>query len=92
MAKATTPITRALNKQFKTALPEGLRIQANIFGSFASIRVEDPQGVLSVKMAREISIAAGHLFVEAGMVEDIRPVSGITFHMDGVVMNWNVKN
>lgn len=88
MANATTPITRYLNKQFKDRMPAGLRIQAGIAGTFLSIRIEDPEGQLSVKMAQTIVNAAGVLFKEAGLTDDIRPVQGFSYHMEGIVANW----
>jgi hypothetical protein len=90
MANATTPITRALNKQFKAALPAGCRIQAGIYGSFASVRISDPGGLLTMRIAHEVMKVAGHLFVEAKIAKYIRPMEGVNWHMDGVVSNWEL--
>lgn len=90
MANSTTPITRTLNKEFKGRLPKGLRIQAGAEGSFLSIRIEDPDGLVSVKLARDINISADREFKVAIPEATRVPTMGPGYHMDGVVMNWSV--
>lgn len=84
MANFTTPITRALNKQFAGRCP---RIQAGAYGSFLSIRIEDPDGVVSCKLAAEIVHAAHDLWFQAGMPQQDMPRPA--YHMGGVVANWS---
>lgn len=81
----TTPFTRALNKEFAS---RGFRCQVSAFGSFIGVRIEDAEGNVSVKHASEIAQRAAALFVAANAITDVRPLGGITYHMDGVVMNW----
>lgn len=86
MATSTTPITRALNKQFKGILPEGLRIQAGAAGSFLSIRIEDPQGLLTVALAQKVVEEAHRMFWDANMISE-RDM-GMGYWEGGVVINW----
>lgn len=86
MANWTTPITRKLNQTFKGQCP---RIQAAVYGSFLSIRMDDPEGTVSLKLAQEIAIAAGKLFVEAGACKKSTPIS-LAYHFGGVVANWSI--
>lgn len=91
MANPTTPITRALNKTFKPSMPEGLRIQASVVGSFLSVRIDDPEGKVSVALADRIAREAGKLFREVDGTDDVQPMQGVNYHMGGVVINWRRK-
>ena len=84
MADATTPITRTLNKVFKGSCP---KIKVSFAGSFLAVRIDDPDGVVSVKIAAEVMRAAGSMMVDAGLVSQEVPIS-FSYHMDGVVSNW----
>lgn len=92
MANATTPITRALNKEFKGQIPEGLRCQITPVGSFISVRVDDPDGKLSVKLFSAITVSAARLLKEADLIADTSPMRGSQcYHMDGCVTTWELK-
>lgn len=87
-----TAVTRALNKEYKGKLPEGLRCKVAAYGSFLSVRIEDPDGLLSVKLAREIMQRAGGLLQDACKLPVCTPMQPPTYHMDGVVCNWNLNH
>ncbi|CAB4142609.1 hypothetical protein UFOVP1414_43 [uncultured Caudovirales phage] len=84
MADATTPITRNLNRIFKGFCP---KIKVSFVGSFMAVRIDDPEGVVSVKMATNVMRTAGSLLVEAGLVSQGTP-NTLSYHMEGVVSNW----
>ena len=84
MADATTPITRNLNRIFKGFCP---KIKVSFVGSFIAVRIDDPEGVVSVKMATNVMRNAGSLLVEAGLVSQGAP-NTLSYHMEGVVSNW----
>jgi len=81
MADATIPVTRTLNKEFKGRCP---RIQVSFAGSFMAVRIDDPSGVVTVKMAQEVMRRAGELMKDADLVTTTTPDS-FSYHMDGVV-------
>lgn len=87
MANFTTPITRTLNKEFKGRLG-GLRIQASAPGSFLAVRVDDLEGVVTLKLFSDIVRRASTLWVEAGLDHTLSVNPTVSYFADGCVANW----
>lgn len=84
----TTQMTRTLNKEFKDLLPLGLRVQAGTAGSFLSVRIEDPDGLISIKLLDQIAQRANIIWGDMGVKTDW-PV--LSYHMGGSLINWGIK-
>jgi hypothetical protein len=87
MANVTTPITRELNKAYKGRCP---RIQVSLIGSFVALRIDDPEGQVSMKLSQEVAKVAADLMMEAEIIEAANPIS-FGYWMSGVVINWRSK-
>lgn len=86
MAKITTPVKIKLNREFKGRVST---INVDTAGSFMAVRIEDPEGIVSVKVATEVARRAGELLAEHNLIDskDQRHIS-FGYHFDGVVINW----
>ncbi len=85
MPNMTTPITIALNKHFKGRCP---RIQCVSIGSFISIRIEDKEGEVTVKMFTAVVQVARDLLIDAKLVPVHASVGQGSYYMDGCVHTW----
>lgn len=88
MTNTFSNLTRTLNREFKAVMPVGLKVKASGFGSFLSIRIDDPAGAMTVRLAGEIVRRAGELFRAEGLTPNEQPTNGCGYHMGGVVANW----
>jgi hypothetical protein len=82
-----TEMNREINKYF--GLSGAGRIKLSAAGSFLSMRLDDPEGLVSVKMAAAYAQMAGTFFMARGWVKHPRPMQGINYHAAGVVANWS---
>lgn len=90
MSKAawTGAISRQLNKRFRLDLQiknEQFRCEVSGFGSFISVRVNDPGGVIPLELFQRISLEAAKLLNEAGCALRNYQTS---YHMGGCVTTW----
>ncbi len=83
-------VTREVNRQFKPQLPEGLRAKVACYGSFLSLRIDDPKGLMTVALAMEMARQTGYILHSAGFSTEIGPMQGVNYHMGGVVANWQI--
>ncbi len=85
MASAFTPFNRELNKKYKHL---GYKIKIGPVGSFLYLRIEDPEGVVSVKVAQEITKEVGVIMADKFRAESRAPLNGITYYDNGILANW----
>ena len=68
------------------------RIKISVVGgSFLAMRIDDPRGVIPVKLATEIAVAIGQIFQKENFVESWNPMNGVGYYMEGVIANWPIK-
>ena len=84
-------ILRDLSRSLRKEFPACARpIKVSVVGSFLAVRIDDPEGAISVKLADAIMISAGKRFVDLKLAKSISPLQGVRYHFDGVVANWEL--
>lgn len=88
-SKTKSALTRNANK-IAAGLGITLKGKVDFIGSFASYRIDDPEGIVTMKQASALRQPVAQLISEAGFAIDTA-TGQPGYHMDGVVFTWMRK-
>lgn len=85
MKNPLVPVAREIRK-LHPEMPKGFVLTHA--GSFLSMRIEDPEGLVTVKAATTAVEFVGRHAHKMGLVAQIVPLQGFAYHFGGVVATW----
>ena len=80
----------ALSRELRKVCPAptGCVMRFSVVGSFISLRVHDPDGIVTVKWMANAVICASDILWNDKQVEFWQTIQGFCYHMEGVVATW----